>query len=298
MGHGTIFKQTMDSLNFFMKDKDLPNPLRIQLREYFNQTKHLMRAKTYGVLMDGMSMELRGKVAYELADQDLVHVWYLREEFGCCRNFLTAISLSMNVSLFASKELVSSDCLRIIVRGLAGKEGRVLQPPQVWGEDCIVTYNALRNLQPVVALTYLEVMSIEGEDLLAIAAFYPTERELLRKAAIKMAFRGAVRLCMKMKDVKRARSTQHLDLAAVFNRSLTQEEISQLAGLVKLEEAVEERKHSEIVAISKGVSSVRGSQESMEEKVATLTSSVAIMEEKIGETNNLLETLLEAIKGK
>lgn len=289
--HGTEFKQTMDQLNFFMSDKLLPQPLRVQLREYFNQTKHLMKAQKYGVLLDGMSMELKGKVAFELADQDLLNVWYFKDD--CDSNFLMAISLSMTLSLFASRELVSSDCLRIVVRGLAGKAGKVVTAGHVFGEDCIVQREMLRDLNPAVALTFLEVMSIEGDDMMAIAAFYPKELKKLHKAASKMAFIRAVKIVAKADGVKDKNSCRHIDVASLV--TCDGNALDKLQGMVTLQEAVDERKQNEISTISSSMDSVRGTQTSLESKVAQLGTSVASMEGKLADTNSKLDALLTAI---
>ena len=55
--------QVYDNLNFMMDDYKLPGELRIKIRDYFRECRHMNRAKTYTTLNAMMSYELRGEVA-------------------------------------------------------------------------------------------------------------------------------------------------------------------------------------------------------------------------------------------
>ena len=53
-------RQTMDELNFFVKDQGIPEELGVRLRAYFRNTLYLVRAKRYDQLLTKMSTRLRG----------------------------------------------------------------------------------------------------------------------------------------------------------------------------------------------------------------------------------------------
>jgi hypothetical protein len=53
----------MDELNLYMAENNMPNHLRIRLREYFQYSKQLNRQRYYQALLMEMSPSLRGEVA-------------------------------------------------------------------------------------------------------------------------------------------------------------------------------------------------------------------------------------------
>ena len=46
-----------------MDDQHLPNSLRLRLREYFREGRHMMRVQGYSETVGMMSVPLRGEVA-------------------------------------------------------------------------------------------------------------------------------------------------------------------------------------------------------------------------------------------
>ena len=52
------YRQTMDELNLFCRDQNIPQDLTVKLRGYFRNTIHLIRSKRYEVLLQKMSTRL------------------------------------------------------------------------------------------------------------------------------------------------------------------------------------------------------------------------------------------------
>ena len=64
----------------------------------------------------------------------------------------------------------------------------------------IVASNAFRDLEPAIALTFVQVMVLERKDLDAILDGYPIAREKVRLAAFRMALkRGFLEVAKRMK---------------------------------------------------------------------------------------------------
>ena len=58
----TDFNITMDSLNRYMSNNDLPSEMRQRLRDYFHRTKHLWVSKANRDVLLKMSPKLQGEV--------------------------------------------------------------------------------------------------------------------------------------------------------------------------------------------------------------------------------------------
>ena len=71
------YRQTLDELNFFVKDQAIPQELTVKLRSYFRNTMYYVRVKRYEALLQKMSMRLRGDTAYEMCRVRLRQVPYL-----------------------------------------------------------------------------------------------------------------------------------------------------------------------------------------------------------------------------
>ena len=58
-----MFENTMDSLNYFMRERELPRPMRITLREFFTNARRVHQVNDDSELLDKMSPLLQGTVA-------------------------------------------------------------------------------------------------------------------------------------------------------------------------------------------------------------------------------------------
>ena len=61
------FRQTMDGLNSFMSQYQLPREMRIRLREYFMQAQHMHQGQRRRELLNLMSPMLHGEVALAIS---------------------------------------------------------------------------------------------------------------------------------------------------------------------------------------------------------------------------------------
>lgn len=69
----------MDELNSFVARQHLPHEMRRRLREYFHQTEHLRVATKQRELLCMMSSALQHEVAWQINQQWLQRVYFLKD---------------------------------------------------------------------------------------------------------------------------------------------------------------------------------------------------------------------------
>ena len=183
---GTEFKRTMDNLNSFMSEQGLPNEMRVKLREYFHQTRHLQVARSNKELISMMSPMLQGKVVWEINQRWLKHVWFLRNAED---KFMVKLALTLKAAVFAPSELCPIGYMYISHRGIALYGGRVLTSGKVWGEDMILSSPTLRSKYAARCMTYVEAYVISRDELLDLAKEFPATLRVVRRSSFRLAFR-------------------------------------------------------------------------------------------------------------
>ena len=114
----------MDELNYFAKDKRLPNEMTVKMREFFTATQHVHRQRRYDVLLDNMSARMRGDAALVWAKETLLRVPCFSSpliEDG----FLASAALTLKTRLYCRSEPITMEDLIVIERGIAAKDGRI-----------------------------------------------------------------------------------------------------------------------------------------------------------------------------
>ena len=183
---GTEFKRTMDNLNSFMSEQGLPPEMRVKLREYFHQTRHLQVARSNKELISMMSPMLQGKVVWEINQRWLKHVWFLRNAED---KFMVKLALTLTAAVFAPSELCPIGYMYISHRGIVLYGGRVLTSGKVWGEDMILSSPTLRSKYAARCMTYVEVYVISRDELLDLAKEFPATLRVVRRSSFRLAFR-------------------------------------------------------------------------------------------------------------
>jgi len=199
--HTIAFKQNMDQLNYFLEDMQMPQELRIRVREYLRNTRELSKKASYNVLVEILSPALRSEIVLMMSQRTLEVVWYLQSiEKGA----LVELALRLARVGYAPREKIPSDRLNILMRGVAAKAGNILTPANyakdgtrldnlcTWGEDIIVTAPALRDRRPASALTFVEVATLSRAALDDVLSSYPDSRKIIQQAAIKIAMQRAI----------------------------------------------------------------------------------------------------------
>ena len=117
-----------------MSSEGLPYEMRIRLREYFRETRHVRSTLKRIELLRLMSPALQAEVAYEISSDWLTKVWFLD---GTPRAFMVQVSLRLEPRVFAPGESAPIGPLYVVHRGVALYGGIVKGP-----------YASPRRLQP------------------------------------------------------------------------------------------------------------------------------------------------------
>ena len=219
------FRASMDSLNYFLEDMQMPQGLRIRAREYLRNTRDLFKKSSYNELISSLSPDLRADIVLHMSAKTLELVWYLGSLEQPAR---VELATKLGRAGYAPREKISSMKLNILMRGVAAKAGNILTPSMYWGDDVIVTSLALRDLRPASALTYVEVTTVAREDLDAVLADFPKSAAIVRQAAMRIAMKRAVVIISEFvktrQDLRksaglRTRNSAALSLASAFGHT-------------------------------------------------------------------------------
>ena len=191
--------QTMDQLNFFMKDQLIPIDDRLVLRAFFNQSKDLAKNENYKQLIDRMSPDLKAMVI-KLRSKWLQNVPYFKD---ADIKFLVSLTHELQGRVFVPKEKVEwSNTLNSVSRGVASRKGKVCLQGSVWGEDFILESDDLKDKTAANALTYIEVLMLERDslfDILELEAFHKEYDAVMKYRRNMAAARGILEAAKKIK---------------------------------------------------------------------------------------------------
>ena len=224
---GDKFAQTMSELNMMMMREDLPNDMRVRLREYFQQTVHVRFTQQRSELLRNMSPSLRTEVVWLCNREWLSKIWFLK---GASLPFLVQLSLKLTAQVFAPGEVAPRGRMYIVHRGVALYGGKVYGGGRVWGEDVILTSE---HLQKEFSARALCARELEPEAGPALTAACTTDRARVR-VHIPLSIPPA-RLGMPC-SLRAARVTSHagaMIFLSVF--SLSREDLEDVCSLFPVE---------------------------------------------------------------
>jgi hypothetical protein len=199
---GAVFRQTVDDLNFMLEDRAIPRPLRVRVRQFFYQTQHMSAVKGYGELLLQMSPKLRQEVAFSAHQEWVGKIWYLE---SCSPAFVGEIAQSFRAMMYAPQELLDMPATIYIItkQGVVFRKAMILNVGSIWGEDCILQDVSLMDTACALAMSYVEVVTLCREDLLAVMEEYPEEKSKINWARIKIAIvRGVLKAQRKEEEDK------------------------------------------------------------------------------------------------
>jgi len=172
----------LDSLNTMMRHLDLPQDLRVQLREFFMCRAGLsFRAKQYE-LIKAMSPELKGGVARWMQSTMMKKVWFFQDVSNA---FAVGLFEHFSFAMYPPREMVNiSRSLIFLLSGVVMKSAKILPPGSVWGVDNLILTNVkLQQDSSVLALSYLQLQYLRQSGLVELTLDFPAERKQIRKAA-------------------------------------------------------------------------------------------------------------------
>ena len=185
--HGARFRQTMDDVNYMLRDRGLPPEMRRRVRTYFVKKRHLMKRLAHRDLERTMSAQLRGEVAAANMGHWLDGVWYLR---AASLDFRRELSVCLEPALYAPLEPVDAAAtLYVLTRGVCLRRAVALSRGDVWGLDFLLPPRAAVKSRAscrrvtAVAVTYVEVLRLNQSALHAVLVDFPEELRRIRGAS-------------------------------------------------------------------------------------------------------------------
>jgi len=188
-----IYENTMDSLNYFMRERELPRTMRMTLRDFFASARRVHQLNDDGDLLDKMSPLLQGTVALAANQRWIQQIWFFRRihEVDTGVDFIAALAKNLVIRPYVQHERLPVGQLYILRTGMAVKMWRFLGSGQVWGEDMIIDNPELMDHSQAVALTYVEAYTLRRNHLFAVLADYPAAKAVVHKASRRVLMQRA-----------------------------------------------------------------------------------------------------------
>ena len=201
----TEHKNMMDELSYFMEDRDFDPDHKQRMRDFFTYTKDFGRESGYSAIFERMSNKLRADTALIMGEEHVQRVWYLSKS-KCEIGFLCEVALNLKPALYEIHEPLPIKRLTVVSRGLVAQRMRLIGAGKVLGADCLLKeqHEGLRDLDPVMCLSYVHVACISRETLFSLAKDYPKAMTTLLMAGRHMTIRAALILYYR-KFVRHAR---------------------------------------------------------------------------------------------
>jgi len=200
-----MYENTMDQLNFFMRERSLPKSMRMTLREFFEAARRVNSLNDDADLLRKMSPLLQGSVALAANKEWIDQVWYFRglEATRSGVEFIAALAKSLVIRNYVAKERLPIGQLYILRKGMCVKNWRFKRVRAVWGEDFVLDVEELIDHAQAVALTYVEVYTVRRHALDALLDDCAVAKLTVQRAARKMTIQRSFLKYLTMLNGKR-----------------------------------------------------------------------------------------------
>jgi len=192
------FQQTLDELEVFSSNHDLPDLMRRRLREYFHQRKHVRIAERAFLVTRKLSTRLQVEVITLVYGAWLSKLTFL---IGCEMPCVMAIAMRFQPVTYAPSESPPLRHLYVVMRGLATYGLQMITKGKYWGMELIT--HSLEEVFLARCLTYVDAFALARSDLWTVLEQFPESKWKVRKAGAYLALR--VQMIM---EVRRQREEQ------------------------------------------------------------------------------------------
>ncbi|KAG2526558.1 hypothetical protein BBO99_00002956 [Phytophthora kernoviae] len=187
----TLFRQKLDEVNEYMSARELPVKLRMEIREFYHNTRQSRESKLNAEqqILNDLSSKLRSKIALSINDQFLRKFPFFT---GSEPNFLMELALNMRVIHFAPLEdaIVEGEIgheMFFIFRGAVevvkkGVRVGILGENQYFGEMAILSPDN-RRTATVRTLCFCELRMLSRARFLEALALFPAMQSKMAQIA-------------------------------------------------------------------------------------------------------------------
>eukprot|EP00747_Dinoflagellata_sp_TGD_P166368 gnl/TRDRNA2_/TRDRNA2_189054_c0_seq1.p1 gnl/TRDRNA2_/TRDRNA2_189054_c0~~gnl/TRDRNA2_/TRDRNA2_189054_c0_seq1.p1 ORF type:complete len:555 (+),score=101.87 gnl/TRDRNA2_/TRDRNA2_189054_c0_seq1:158-1822(+) len=210
----TAFVVELDSLNVMMTNLDLPQHLRIELREYFHQRKTLYHRQKQVQILEEVSPALQGRVArcvHENLFQN-IHMFSIASDA-----FVVGIFKLMIAKVYPPRELVKLPrSLVVLIEGVVLKGQSFVGVGATWGvEEILLEDTRLHEQQLPLCISFCELQYLTRVHLNGLLQDFPKERKFIRSTTIWLAVKRSVEWGVVHPSWDRRKSTANLQAVVV-----------------------------------------------------------------------------------
>lgn len=196
----TEFYELMDSINLYMEEVELPQPIRIRIREFFRHRYNTgsLQAEKNMAILELLSPALQEAVANHTHAGWIRDIQYFTH---CPDEFVTKVAMTLENHTFSPHEVIihlgeEALNLYIVKSGVCAAKGVIYTRGKVFGDDMITSVikpelPTSRGYQ-ARALTFADVYGLSKERLTALLEDYPAVKHIVQKLALKAIFRESV----------------------------------------------------------------------------------------------------------
>lgn len=210
----TRFRQRMDEVNEYMSARELPMKLRMEIREFYHNTRLSRESKLNAEqqILNDLSSKLRSKIALSINDQFLRKFPFFT---GSEPNFLLELALNMRLIHFAPLEdvIIEGEIgheMFFIFRGAVevqrkGVQIGILGENQYFGEMAILSADNRRTAS-VRTLCFCELRMLSRNRFLEALALYPAMQTKMAHVAKVRATTTGNPQAVPLKDTHQVRT--------------------------------------------------------------------------------------------
>jgi potassium voltage-gated channel Eag-related subfamily H protein 7 len=188
------YQETMDQLNYFLRNTNMDFNTCRQLRQYVVFAKDAHRESSRKDLLSKLPPSLGGECAIS-SSKTLVesNVDWLRK---CTGDTILAIVLRMGTHVHAPQETIFAKwTLFVMHKGVCARTGNILTPGTAWGHDFLLHNLHNCDCYPAFTITFVQLSSLTKQAVADVIEVAPALTPIVRQATIKMAIiRGVKRL--------------------------------------------------------------------------------------------------------
>jgi hypothetical protein len=188
------YQETMDQLNYFLRNTNMDFHTCRQLRQYVVFAKDAHRESSRKDLLSKLPPSLGGECAIS-SSKTLVESnvsWFKQ----CSGDTILALVLRMGTHVHAPQETIFAKwTLFIMHKGVCARTGNILTPGTAWGHDFLLSNLQNCDSYPAFTITFVQLSSLTKQAVEEVIEVTPAADSIVRQATIKMAIiRGVKRL--------------------------------------------------------------------------------------------------------
>lgn len=182
------YENNMDALNLMLREQGVDSDLCLALRDSLREKQHHDSLCRSRAISDSFSPVLQAKLIPQILIGKCIRaIWYFHD---ADERFIVEVSAALVPKQYSHQDRIGRiGTLSIVQRGAVARNGRVLCPGCVWGEDMILSDQELIDPTQGIALNYVEVLTLSKLQLDQILVADPRMKSHIKKAAAWINFK-------------------------------------------------------------------------------------------------------------